>query len=551
MSSPFASKLGTNYCPKDKEIAEIKALIVEPTVQLKRLDDEIADMQKAIGKLITERDKLGAYVEGHKALISPARQLPLDIIQEIFTACIPTHRNCVMSASEAPVLLGRICSSWRTISLSTPRLWARLHVVGPARFYNAAAPTQALIEQKLAQRLETTKTWLDRSGQCPLSISLESSPEPFENLSSTDAPNRPSTTTLFLRALMKFAPPELETLLDLTETDVPLLKGIALHQHPYHQPAHRLEWRSFGMLRACQISSFSISVGDFTPSELPLRWSQLTSLSISGAPWDLPSSEAVLQAISGCPALRSCKVFVRDNPEVEIESVQPILALAFLHTLELSCGGSMESTFRLFFPRLSLPVLRDFTLNGLPHGYRPDGQIAELDAPSHEALDRFFAGSTCMERLDLDNAFAKSSLLQIIRGLPPTIQCLRIHDVTSRGGLSSSLDDDVLTILTPAPGLHPPLCPALQEFVVEQAVSISDAAVLQFITARMAAGLETTLKHVDLKFNREIERDVLPSMQPFIESGLEVSITYRPPYSSQFSPWQGLPDAPLAAGMIL
>ncbi|KAF8213696.1 hypothetical protein K438DRAFT_1105548 [Mycena galopus ATCC 62051] len=30
------------------------------------------------------------------------------------------HRNCVSSASEAPILLGRICSSWRAISLSTP-----------------------------------------------------------------------------------------------------------------------------------------------------------------------------------------------------------------------------------------------------------------------------------------------------------------------------------------------------------------------------------------------------------------------------------------------
>ncbi|KAJ7114137.1 hypothetical protein C8R44DRAFT_630655, partial [Mycena epipterygia] len=121
--SPFTTRLGTNYCPKDEEVAEINALLVEPTLRLERLADEIADMQKALNKLTTERDSLAAYLADHKALISPVRRLPLDIIQEIFVACIPTHRNCVMSASEAPVLLGRICSSWRTISLSTPRLW--------------------------------------------------------------------------------------------------------------------------------------------------------------------------------------------------------------------------------------------------------------------------------------------------------------------------------------------------------------------------------------------------------------------------------------------
>ncbi|KAJ7785455.1 hypothetical protein B0H14DRAFT_2958528 [Mycena olivaceomarginata] len=70
---------------------------------------------KAISELNEERSSVADYVEAHRALISPVRRLPLDMLQEIFVACLPTHRNCVMSASEAPVLLGRICSSWRTV----------------------------------------------------------------------------------------------------------------------------------------------------------------------------------------------------------------------------------------------------------------------------------------------------------------------------------------------------------------------------------------------------------------------------------------------------
>ncbi|KAJ7140956.1 hypothetical protein C8R44DRAFT_550119, partial [Mycena epipterygia] len=122
-SSPFAPNFRTNYCPSDEEVTEIKGLLVEPILRLQRLNDEIADMQKAIDKLTEDRDNLGAYVEAHRALISPVRRLPLDIIQEIFMACIPMHCNCVMSTTEVPVLLGRICSSWRAISLATPRLW--------------------------------------------------------------------------------------------------------------------------------------------------------------------------------------------------------------------------------------------------------------------------------------------------------------------------------------------------------------------------------------------------------------------------------------------
>ncbi|KAJ7480606.1 hypothetical protein FB451DRAFT_1030980, partial [Mycena latifolia] len=97
---------------------------------VKQLDDEIANLQKALDKLADERARLSTYVDGHRALISPARRLPLDII-EIFLACLPMHRNCVMSAVEAPVLLGRICSAWRAISFSIPCLWSRLNIVEP------------------------------------------------------------------------------------------------------------------------------------------------------------------------------------------------------------------------------------------------------------------------------------------------------------------------------------------------------------------------------------------------------------------------------------
>ncbi|KAJ7803751.1 hypothetical protein B0H14DRAFT_2886859, partial [Mycena olivaceomarginata] len=59
-------------------------------------------LQKAISELNEERSSVADYVKAHRALISPFRRLPLDMLQEIFVA--------------SPVLLGRICSSWRTVS---------------------------------------------------------------------------------------------------------------------------------------------------------------------------------------------------------------------------------------------------------------------------------------------------------------------------------------------------------------------------------------------------------------------------------------------------
>ncbi|KAF7376851.1 hypothetical protein MSAN_00102600 [Mycena sanguinolenta] len=238
MPSPFVPRLGTNYCPTDEEILEINVLLVEPILRLKGLDDEITNLQKVMDKLAEERGRVAAYIEAHKALISPVRRLPLDIIQELFVACLPTHRNCVMSASEAPVLLGRVCSSWRAISHTTPRLWSSLHVVEPLQ--NLADPTSASFEEKVARRLEITQTWLGRSGQCPLSISLQSALEP----ASPPGTATPSGTSMrFMRTLLAFAPrwqhvrftaplSLLSEVMSHFDAEVPLLETVAFQQPP-------------------------------------------------------------------------------------------------------------------------------------------------------------------------------------------------------------------------------------------------------------------------------------------------------------------------------
>jgi hypothetical protein len=158
----------------------------------------------------------------------------------------------------------------------------------------------------------------------------------------------------------------------------------------------------------------------------------------------------------------------------------------------------------------------------------------------HFSFADFFARSTRMESVDLDsNAFSKSSFLQNLRGLPPTLQRLGVHDRMNGWGIPSVFDDEALAVLTPAQS-----CPALQQLFVFHGFSISDAALLRFITAKMTSESGTTLMRVDVQFDRYMLLDIFPSLQPFIETGLDVSITHLPLPTSQFSPWQGLSDAP-------
>ncbi|KAJ7232662.1 hypothetical protein B0H12DRAFT_1001416, partial [Mycena haematopus] len=150
--SPFRRRLHTNYTPSDHEILSIRAHLV-PYL------DKLASLETLIRDLCAQRDELKEYVDAHEALTSPARRLPQDVIREIFLACLPTHRNAVMSTREAPLLLGHICSGWRSIALANPMLWTSLHV----------NLDFALSSHK---RVSAVAEWLARTAASPLSLSV-------------------------------------------------------------------------------------------------------------------------------------------------------------------------------------------------------------------------------------------------------------------------------------------------------------------------------------------------------------------------------------------
>ncbi|KAJ6465792.1 hypothetical protein C8R45DRAFT_1022399 [Mycena sanguinolenta] len=505
MSSPFALRLGTNYCPTDQEDLEIRSLLVEPTLRIKELDDEIASLQKSIDKLVEERNGLQSYVEAHSALISHVRRLPRDVIHEIFLACMPTHRNCVMSATEAPILLGRICSAWRTISLTSPRLWAILHIVEPeppGEFWGDAH------EHKVAQRVEMTKTWLARSGECPLSISLHCTPDGENSIP-------------FIEALILFAPrwqhihftipgSLLFNTMGSLDVDMPRLESAAFYSPtiPHGQPSG-----SWNMLRGTRLSKLSLPGGLFVPETLPILWNQLTTLTIGGP--DLPrvTTATVLSVLSRCYQLRSCKLLISD-PRNDV-SGHPI-ELPFLHTLAVRCKSAILLT------RLSLPELRHFVFLGC---------FGEADYPT---LTDFLTRSIRLESFEINqNAFFAPFLRESLRGLPPAVQRLRIRG-TLLGGWFQAFGDATLEFLA-----TPELLPALRHLIIDWGSHLSDAAVLQFITSRMP-----TLRCVEIQFDRDMTVDIMPDLQPFLDTGLAVSFNYASPVSLNFSPWEGLGDDP-------
>ncbi|KAF8988464.1 hypothetical protein BDQ17DRAFT_1257658, partial [Cyathus striatus] len=187
MDSLFEQHLGTNYVPSFEEERQIRDCLEITSKGVHDIDVKISQLQRQQELLHVKRQKIFDLAEQYRALISPARRLGRDILQEIFVACLPTDRNPYMSASEAPMLLTQICSSWRRIAHSTPRLWAAIHIVLPSvnireiRSDSFTADRKALVRHKINQRKSGTKQWLRRSGACPLSISIYQSTHQYRN----------------------------------------------------------------------------------------------------------------------------------------------------------------------------------------------------------------------------------------------------------------------------------------------------------------------------------------------------------------------------------
>ncbi|KAF7362689.1 hypothetical protein MVEN_00618200 [Mycena venus] len=132
MYSPYEDILGTNVVPTDAECDNIRALLQAPRKELADVTQEITRLQSLIDEATRKRDELEQYIDAHLALVSPVRRLPEDIVRAIFMETLPASRNCTLSSDEMPLLLCRICKSWRALALTTPRIWASIHIVVPA-----------------------------------------------------------------------------------------------------------------------------------------------------------------------------------------------------------------------------------------------------------------------------------------------------------------------------------------------------------------------------------------------------------------------------------
>ncbi|KAJ7647980.1 hypothetical protein FB45DRAFT_734246, partial [Roridomyces roridus] len=106
----------------------------EKSPQITQYDNEIHRLEERLDKLRAERCQLTTYVDACRALFSPVRRLPNELLENIFDMCAPPSAH-KLSFSDTPseeltrlakghlLQLSQVCSRWHKIALETPRLW--------------------------------------------------------------------------------------------------------------------------------------------------------------------------------------------------------------------------------------------------------------------------------------------------------------------------------------------------------------------------------------------------------------------------------------------
>ncbi|KAJ7140697.1 hypothetical protein C8R44DRAFT_866397 [Mycena epipterygia] len=515
--SRFESMLYTNATPSDIECDAIRDFVAGPRKEAARLTEEISRMQTLIEKLVQKRAEVNEFIDAHLALVSPARRLPSDIVRTIFTASLPASRNCAMTGQDSPLLLCQICSAWRELALSTPRLWSSPHIVVPDH-------------SRMKALVEMVALWLSRSGIIPLSFSVVVSRaceydcdlKPLLDFLA-EFSRRWKSIHIILPTLDSF-----EIFASLSAEDVPMLQdavvGGVIPSFEANSP-----WDSLAFLAAPSLLSLSITEGCHFPA-LNYLSKRLVHLRIMSKPTEdlsFPLTSAiVLGLLQQFPVLETCELALVG--EAQSSWTGGSVVLPRLHHLSL-WNQTLEREADLLFADLILPNMRSVD-------YR-------LTSASANALP-FSPLVPALQRLRLDIVYIRGSVLLDYLRPAQHLEDLRLSGTPTFSPEDWAYDQpDMMFFLTHfGPHSEQPLCPRLRRLELHDTSVVSDDDPFAIIQARAGSdrGSVARLMQFSATIPRAMEWDIMPELQPFIDEGLEVSLAYHPPLLPPprvYSPW--------------
>jgi hypothetical protein len=509
-SSPFASRLNSNSVATN---SEIQTLLELPTSCPEK--QELRNEQSAL-----------LSISKHRVLISPIRKLPLEILQEIFIACLPSANNPVMSSLEPPILLTQICSFWRNVAHTTPQLWKSIHIVIPGRENSSSTAVENW--QRIDRRSEAVQEWLTRSAAYPLEISIGANVDNSLNEFYYKIIDSLIRFSKRWREFCFVAPYQaLLPIASLSPSKVPLLETLSLNCQLHGLPPidfTLLDPQSVcGVLKAPNLRDLRfygtwLTVLNKDVSRLPINWGQLTTIVLERDTWD----ECCLTVLQTYKLLSLCRNLITCQLEIgsisDLETNTALVSLPFLTRLSVHESSSLSKLFTL----LHLPSLNDIEFHTT---IRPTQQ----SSTSLLSLLTRFHNTTKL--ITDSHYFTRLEFIKCLR-LCPLLKSLSIRKPNEFGvtpnSISCKVDDAFLRLFFESSNDEGALCPHLEIFESPSWTKFSETALLQFVGEKN--GGSTTglakLKRLYVRFSHRPLHDINQELEPYKQAGLVISIIY-------------------------
>ena len=170
LTSPVQHLLSetTRNSPSPMEEIQIREVISQAESRINDIDVTTAKIQQLLSNLAEQRVRVQTYRDMHKVLVAPVWHIPPEILSYIFILCLPycPPNEIKRSSLKSSLLLARVNRYWRQVALSTPQLWSTIFLDSKSLAHEAPA------EASSSMTLCIPKVCLERSGACPLSITV-------------------------------------------------------------------------------------------------------------------------------------------------------------------------------------------------------------------------------------------------------------------------------------------------------------------------------------------------------------------------------------------
>jgi hypothetical protein len=341
--SHWTQTLGPRRVPSDTEANEIQNVISYAESDLYKVENEIDRVQEVLSQLCRRRDEISEHISNHRALLSPVRKVPDELLAEIFTYCLPWFsekkaKNNAFLRREAPLLLAQICSRWRTVAISTQELWSFIRIEYGKFTLHRDMANMAL--------------WLERSGTYPLSLVLHERNEARRNDVDNDKISSPMLDIL-LPTSYRWRYAEIlvtrNTICNLSpiKGTLPLLQSLAIGVYGSGYDFVPLTCDVFDI--APKLRSLGILGYGMMSVTLSIPWHLLTEFACYDTPY---GATRCLDILRHCPNLSSCSFRTLHDTPVD-PSTHPLY-----HPKLRSLSIPPEYPVGAVFDRLTVPALR-------------------------------------------------------------------------------------------------------------------------------------------------------------------------------------------------